>query len=492
MTVTPADGHRIAARLPAPVGQPGRLCEVFDRQCAEFRRNPVPPLAQRLAHLDTIRRMVRSHRHLFREALAADFGSHHPWVSDTVEMGWPLDRVRHLEQQLPYWLVARDVPLESVHGSSTAELIQVPKGVNGVISPWSAPIGSALVVAADVLAAGNPVMIRPSELAPASAQALQEAVAACFDPSVMAVVQGDGVVEFAGLRWAHLTFMGNSRTGRTVAEVAARNLVPVTLQLGGKNPAVFAPDGVTHELVKRFLSFRTMKAGQLGSAPDHVFVPRDQLELFVGLAEGIWRTVYPHHVGHADAFGIVNDEHFRRVLGFLDEARARGVTVIELNDDIADPTRRQIPMTLVVDPPADLACMTEEVLGPVVPVVPYDDFDEVIDRINDGPSPLAAYLATFERARVDQFVARVRCGGVGINTFGLQSVHPALAYGGIGASGHGAHSGREGFLHYSHTKSVYRAGADSVLHMAMAMPLAELAGHFADSLFTDPVVPPAD
>lgn len=480
---------RPATGEPSPLaGQLRRLQELFALQRAAFARNPMPTLAERLDRLHALHTMVHSHRHQFREALAADFGSHHPWQSDSLETGWVLGRVRHVEQQLPTWMVTRDVPLETLHGTSRAELIQVPKGVNGIIAPWNAPIGCALVMLADVLAAGNTAIIKPSELAPASAQVLESAVSASFEPSVLAVAQGgpELAIEFADLPWGHLTFTGSTHTGRRVAEIAARNLVPVTLELGGKNPALFAADGVTAELVHRFLSFRMLKAGQMCSSPDYVLVPRAQLDLFLCLAEGIWRTAYPAHVGHPDAVGMVNEAQYRRVLGHLDEARARGVTLRPLNDDIADPVRRQIPMTFVVDPPADLACMTDEVFGPVVPVVPYDDFDEAIQHINAGPSPLAGYLATFERARVDAFVARVRCGGVGINTFGLQRAHPALAFGGIGASGYGAHSGREGFLQYSHTKPVFHAGTDSVLHLAMAMPWSELTGHVVDAMFDRP------
>lgn len=492
MHVTPADDHH-HERRPSPVSdmaaptQPHRLQELFALQRAAFAANPVPSLGERLERLHTLRRMICAHRQQFREALIADFGSHHPWMSDSLEMGWALGRVRHVERNLPHWLVTRDVPLEHVHGSSRAELIQVPKGVNGIIAPWNAPIGCSLVMLADVLGAGNPAIVKPSELAPASAQALESAIASSFEPSVLAVAQGGPELarEFAGLSWAHLTFTGSARTGRQVAQIAGRNLVPVTLELGGKNPALFARDGVTPELVQRFLAFRTLKAGQMCTSPDHVLVPREQLDLFLSLAVGIWRTSYPTHVGHPDAVGIVNDAQYHRVMGYLDEARARGVTLQPLNDDVADPVRRQIPMTFVVDPPADLGCMTDEVFGPVVPVVLYDDFDDAIDLINSGPSPLAAYLATFEQARVDRFVARVRCGGVGVNTFGLQAGHPALPLGGIGASGHGAHSGREGFLQYSHTKSVFHASSDSVAHMAMSMPWSELSGHVVDAMFAD-------
>jgi coniferyl-aldehyde dehydrogenase len=493
VTAAPHTADHPAADHPAAASSstPARLLELFGTQRDAFARDPIPSLAVRQHRLARLGEMVRAHRAEFRAALIADFGAHHPWLSDGVEMGWALRRVRHISQQLPHWLVARDVPLERVHGTSRAEMIQVPKGVNGIVAPWNTPLGGALTVAADVIAAGNPAIILPSDLTPACAQVLQQAVEAYCDPAVLAVVGAGSAtaLEFAAMPWAHLTYTGEASVGRRVAEIAGRNLVPVTLQLGGKNPAVFAVDGVTAELVQRFLSFRTAKAGQLSLSPDHVFVPRAQLELFTRLAEGIWRTAYPAHVGHPDATGLVNDRHYQRVLGHLAEARARGVTLVPLNDDQPDPVLRQLPTTLVIDPPDDLGCMTEEVLGPVIPVIPYDEFGDVIRRINAGPSPFAAYLATFECERVERFVAHVRCGGVGINTFGMQALHPALAVGGIGASGHGAQSGRDGFQQYTHTKTVFHAGADSVLHLALLPPVSELAGHVADAMLDGEVLP---
>jgi len=461
------------------------LREVFQLQRAAVDRQPVPTLGQRLARLALLRQMVCSHRHRFQTALASDFGSHHPWMSDMLETGAVVTRVRHVEDNLAHWLTTRNVPLEPAHGSAHAEMIQMPQGVNGVMSPWNLPISCALLMVADILAAGNTAIIKPSEVAPATAQALDDAISSTFDPAVLAVAQGDAdmAMAFAAMPWDHLTFTGSARTGRQIAQVAARAMVPVTLELGGKNPAVFLPDGVTRTLVERFLSFRTLKAGQVCTSPDYVLVPRDHMEDWIQLACASWREAYPAWVGHRDATGLINDDHYRRVQGYLTEAVDRNVRVVPLNDDLPDPRRRQLPVTLVVDPPDDLACMTEEILGPVIPVVPYDTFEGAIARINAGPSPLASYVAGYHEKLNGLFVTRVRSGGAGVNTFCLQGGHPALAIGGVGASGIGRHGGREGFLNYSYTKSVFHGAEDSIVHLAVSAPLSPLCGQVVDAMF---------
>lgn len=468
---------------PAAVLQ--QLQAIFARQKAAVLRDPVPSLETRLARLRTLRRMVVDRRLSFQASLAEDFGSHHPWLVDLMETGPVIARVKHIEANLADWMAPRSVELGPEHGSSTGEILHLPKGVTGNISPWNFAIESALVMCADMLAAGNRVIVKPSELAPATARALEEAVHDCFDPEVLAVVPGgpDLAEAFAGLPWDHLTFTGSARIGRLVMRAAAANLVPVTLELGGKNPAVFAPDGVTPDLVRLFLSFRALKSGQVCTSPDHVLVPEDQLEQWVSLASALWRKAYPSFVGHPDCVGIINPAHYARVMGYLEEAAARGVRTLCLNDDRPDPARRQIPLTLVIDPPADLGCMTEEVFGPVIPVSPYRSIDEAMARINAGPSPLGSYLATYDGGLARRFITTVKSGGAAINNFGLQGGHVALPFGGIGASGHGCHSAREGFLGYSQVKSVFHGAADSIVHKVLEPPLSELSGMAADGQY---------
>jgi coniferyl-aldehyde dehydrogenase len=355
----------------------------------------------------------------------------------------------------------------------------------GNIAPWNFAIESSLVMCVDMLAAGNRVIIKPSELAPATAQAVADAVTAHFEPDLLTVVQGgpDLAQEFAAMPWAHLTFTGSPRIGRLVAQAAARNMVPVTLELGGKNPALFAHDGVTEELVRLFLSFRTLKSGQVCTSPDHVLVPRGQMENWITLAKSVWRQAYPAYVGSDQCIGIINSAHFDRLSGYVEEARAQGVRIEGLNDDVPVPERRQFPLTLVVDPPADLGCMTDEVFGPVIPVVPYDDMDDAFARINAGETPLGAYIATHDTALATRFVREVRSGGAAVNNFGLQGGHVALPFGGLGNSGQGCHSAKQGFLNYSHAKSVFWGSADNIVHKVLEPPLSELTGMAANGQY---------
>lgn len=450
----------------------GHLHDCFDAQRTAVSSDPNPPLAIRLDRIKRVAGMLDSHADDVSDAVRADFGSLHPAMVVMLDTLPVTDRAAYFAEHLESWLEPRPIKLGAEHGSSSAEIIRVPKGVNGNIAPWNFPIESALVMTIDMLAAGNTVIVKPSELAPATAELLATIVPQHFAPDEFAIVQGGAEVAqaFAAMPWDHLTYTGGGRVGRLVAEAAARNLVPLTLELGGKNPAVFAPDAVDDALVGRFLSFRALKAGQICTSPDYALVHRGQVDAWVEIAVSWWTERYPFHVGHPDATAIINDHHYHRVEGYVAEARARNVRVVGLNADEPDPATRQFPLTLIVDPPEDLACMAEEMFGPVVPVVPYDSIDEALARINRGPAPLGAYLASRDDALAARFVATVRSGGTGINTFGLQGGNSALPFGGFGASGNGCHSGYEGFCNYSHTKSVFRGSDDSFVHQVIEPP----------------------
>ncbi len=450
----------------------GYLAAAFAAQKQAIARDPVPSLECRLDRIRRLRTMLTDREADIRVAIQSDFGSLHPAMVVALDTLPVISRVNYFETELEGWMKPRQVELGGAHGSSSGEVVRVPKGVNGNIAPWNFPIESALVMVVDMFSAGNTVIIKPSELAPATAQILDDLVREYFSTDELAVVQGgaDVAQAFAAMPWDHLTFTGSGRVGRVVMEAAAKNLVPVTLELGGKNPVLFAPDGVGEELVRRLLSFKTLKAGQICTSPDYVLVHEDQLETWVDLAAKVWRGLYPTYIGHPDATGIINEHHYRRVVGYLDEARARGVRVVDLNGDEPDAALRQVPMTLVIDPPADLGCMIDEVFGPVMSVVPYATVDEAMMRINSGPSPLGAYVVTNDEELAQRFALTVRSGGTGINTFGLQGGHAALPFGGFGASGHGCHSGYEGFCNYTHVKSVFRGSDDSFVHQAITPP----------------------
>ena len=462
------------------------LDKLFAKQKAAFATDRVPSLEARLARLKRLDQMMIAFREPIRKALAEDFATHHPLATDLFESGAVIARSRTIQAYLPQWMAPEPRELNPhVHGTSKAQVIHQPKGVLGNIAPWNFPVECALVMTADMLAAGNRVIVKCSELAPATAQVLQEAANEHFPEDILAVVAGgpDLAAYFASLPWDHLTYTGGARVGRLVMQAAAPNLTPVTLELGGKNPTVFAEDGFEDALVERFLYFRVFKGGQVCTSPDYVLVPDGRINEWVELAKRAWSKLYSNYVGHPDATGAINKAHFDRVMGLVKQARDRGVKVVSLNGDEPNTAKRVIPMYVLVDPPDDLTCMQDEIFGPVTPVKSYRRIEDAIARINAGPSPLASYIVTRNQALGERFAAEVLSGGTGVNVFGFQAADPGLPFGGVGKSGMGCHSGREGFLNYSHAKSVFYCTDDNPLSMAIRPPYAEMAQAFADAVF---------
>ena len=464
------------------------LNRVFDRQRTSRVTDPLPDYQTRLSRLRQVERMMVECRKPIQLALQEDFGSHPEAVTDLLETVAVIGRSRNAQRKLKKWMDDRPVRLnEAVYGESEARVVYEPLGVLGVIGPWNFPIECSLVMVNDIFAAGNTAIIKPSESSPASAEVLHKIVSEYFDERVLSVVTGGPEVgmAFARMPWDHLTFTGSPAIGKLVSEAAASRLVPVTLELGGKNPALFAQDGLTRELVETFLSYRALKSGQVCTSPDYVLVHRSQITQFAELASSIWTEIYPTFVGGPDATGIINTHHFQRIMGYVKDAEGRGAKVVSLNGEQPRSDLRQIPMTLILDPPLDSLCMTEEIFGPVIPVTTYETFDEAILRINEGHRPLAGYLASYDQEKIDTFVARVRSGGVAVNTFGTQAAHPDLPFGGVGNSGSGYHSGWEGFANYSHAKAVFIGDSNSHMNAALGLPYGEVTRGAVDLFFAD-------
>tara|TARA_B110000438_G_C15706483_1_gene603408 strand:- start:70 stop:1152 length:1083 start_codon:yes stop_codon:yes gene_type:complete len=357
----------------------------------------------------------------------------------------------------------------------------------GNMAPWNFPIECALVMVNDMLAAGNRVIVKGSELTPATSAALEEAIKSEFDEDTLAVVNGDISFSeyFCTLPWDHLTYTGGEKVAKLVMNAASKNLTPVTLELGGKNPTVFTNEGVCDLLVERFLYNRVFKGGQVCTAPDYVMVPEENLNTWIDLAKNKWSEMYPSYIGHEDATGTINDHHYDRIMNYIDEAKEAGCKVISLNGEEPNKSLRQIPMMLVIDPDESLSIMQEEVFGPVTAVKTYSNIDSAISYINSKPRPLAAYLVGREREMIQNFEENIISGGIGINIFGLQAAEPVLPFGGIGRSGMGCHSGYEGFLNYTHTKSVFECGDDSLINAASKGPYGETTKALADAIFPE-------
>lgn len=462
---------------------------LFEAQKSAFLNNVYPSYEERMGWLKSLEQMMLDCRQPARDALQQDFGSHHPLITDLFETGGVLGRTRHIQAHLEEWMAPDKRPLEPlVHGSSTVEVVRQPKGVMGNISPWNFPIECALVMAADMLAAGNRVIVKTSELSPATSAMLRNVVGKYFSEDVLAVVNGGVELsqKFSSMPWNQLTFTGSTAVGRIVLEAAAKNLTPVTLELGGKNPTVFAEDGVEEQLIKEFLSFKFCKSGQICTSPDYAFVPEAQLDQWLEIVKSVWSEAYPSYIGHPDVTGMINEKHYDRVMDLIDEASESSAEVMMLSDEVPSRELRQIPMCLVVNPTEDLGVMREEIFGPIIPVMTYKSLDEVWNYINSHSRPLASYLVTKDIEVADQFSTAVISGGAAVNVFGFQAAEPAVPFGGVGASGMGCHGGFEGFLNYSHSKSLYRCADDNPLKSSLVVPYGELLNVFADAIFAQP------
>ena len=467
------------------------LDALFEKQKTAFQENNNPSYEQRIEWLQAMEKMMVELRQPIRDALTKDFDSHPELITDLFETGGVLGRCRNAMAYLKDWMAPDERPLlDIVHGSSSCQVIQQPKGVMGNIAPWNFPIECSLVMVCDMLAAGNRVIVKMSEMAPVTAELIQKSVNKYFSEDVLAIVIGD--VEFSEyfsqLRWDHLTYTGNTNVGRLVMQAAAKNLTPVTLELGGKNPTIFLEDGVDEQLIKEYLSFKFCKSGQICTSPDYAFVPENLLEQWLEMAQKVWKEAYPSFIGHPDVTGIINERHYDRIINSLNEAKDAGVQVIALSDEEPDRKRRQIPMYLVVNPAEELEVMREETFGPITPVKTYKTLDEAYAYINNRERPLASYLVTMARDPdlVEQFKTSIVSGGAGINVFGFQAAEPTAPFGGIGASGIGCHGGPQGFANYSHSKTVYNCSQDNPLKMSVCAPYGEITQAFADGIFAVP------
>lgn len=440
----------------------GELQRAFAAQCATFDCDRDPSLDVRRGRLEALIAMMASSRGRIAEALAADFGCHPKGASDLIEVLGVIGRATHVLEHLDEWM--RPSPREvnsTFFGSATAEVRLQPKGVVGNIVPWNFPFDLSVGPMVDMLAAGNRVILKPSEYTPACAALLQEMVSATFDPDLVHVAVGgvDLARAFASVPWDHLLYTGSPDIGRKVMTAAADNLTPVTLELGGKCPAVLTPGSVTPANVESIMGTKVVKSGQMCVSVDYCLVPRGDLEMFADLARRYAQRATPGYSASADCTGIISTRHLDRLELMLEEAFDAGARVVVLEpENQTQHERRRMPISLVLDPSHDLQLMREEIFGPILPLVPYDDLEQAIAMINAGERPLGLYVFGDNSAFVDLVVAQTSSGGVAINTCAVQSALPSMGFGGSGMSGFGRHHGIEGFREFSNARGVVTRG----------------------------------
>ncbi|MFO1311497.1 MAG: coniferyl aldehyde dehydrogenase [Burkholderiales bacterium] len=434
------------------------LHALFEAQRAAFSRERYPSLRVRKDRLARLADLVARHESRFVAAIDGDFGGRSSHETRLAELFIVSSEIADARKQLARWMrperVATPLHLKPAH----ARIERQPVGVAGVISPWNYPVQLALAPVAGALAAGNRVLLKPSEITPATSALLHELVSASFAPDEFAVVLGDASVghAFSSLPFDHLFFTGSTAVGRAVARAAAENLTPVTLELGGKSPVVIAPDADLALAAPRLMAGKLLNAGQTCIAPDYALVPQDKLDAFVQGLRRAAATLYPAYVANADYTSIVNDRHRARLAALLDDARAQGATIIEINpgDETPPPGSRRMLPALVIGATERMAVMREEIFGPILPIETYDTLDEAIARINARPHPLAFYYFGRDGMRARKVLAGTIAGGVTINDTLLHFAHKNLPFGGVGASGLGAYHGEASFLTFTHRKPV--------------------------------------
>lgn len=445
----------------------GSLEASFAAHKRAFADHPFPDLRQRRADLYALADAILANRRQIREALRSDFGAHADAQTDLIEVAGPVARATAAAKEVKHWMEPERRPVERLSfGTSKAMVAWQPKGVVGIIVPWNFPIDLSLGPLADNLAAGNRVIIKMSEFTPACGALVAEIVARTFAPDHVTVVNGGVELgrRFATLRWDHLLFTGNPEVGRSVAVAAAQNLVPVTLELGGKNPAIFADDIFADEEVllghmRRMLGVKLVKSGQMCISVDHCLVPRARMEDFVRAAQRVFTGDLRHYSRSDSCTGIISSRHFDRQLAMLEEARTSGARVVQLDPAGAvDEATRRLPAALVIDPRPGTALMNEEVFGPLLPVIPYDSMDTVLHDLAHGERPLALYVFTNDEKLASKLQRETISGGFCVNAAAAQGGLHTLGFGGVGRSGYGRHHGHDGFKEFSNPRGTFVYG----------------------------------
>ena len=435
------------------------LTALFERQCTAFDAERYASVAARRDRLSRVAAIVKQHERELIAAVAEDFGHRSAHETRLAELYVVAAEVRHAIRDLPRWMKRRRVRTPWHLLPASAVIVPQPRGVVGVISPWNYPVQLALAPVVAALAAGNRVMLKPSELTPATSALLARLVATRFGDDEFAVITGDASVgqAFASLPFAHLFFTGSTAVGRRVAVAAAANLTPVTLELGGKSPAVFSQDADFSAAVPRLLVGKLLNAGQTCIAPDYALVPAARIDEFLSSVSASVRTLYPDAVANTDYSSIVNARHFDRLTALVDDARRHGARVVVLGDTTArDPGfPRRIAPTIIVGVTDEMAVMREEIFGPLLPIETYANLDDAIARINARPHPLALYWFGNDRRERERVLRDTQAGGVTINDTLWHFAHEGLPFGGVGASGSGTYHGEHGFTTFSIAKPVF-------------------------------------
>tara|TARA_B110000977_G_scaffold201826_1_gene299020 strand:+ start:669 stop:2078 length:1410 start_codon:yes stop_codon:yes gene_type:complete len=448
---------------------------VLDRQKKAYLSEGAVSAETRIDRLDRAIDILKTHGTKLSEAMAADFGHRSLDQSKMTDIDASIGPLESCKKQLRKWMRPEKrktmFPLGLLGGRSRIEY--QPLGVVGCISPWNFPVQLTFAPLAGIFAAGNRTMIKPSEFTVLTSELMKELFAATFDEEEVAVFTGGPEVggAFSALPFDHLLFTGATSVAKHVMRAAAENLVPVTLELGGKSPVIIGKSANLELAATNIMAGKTMNAGQICLSPDYVILPEESRDEFVEHAKKSVAKMFPNIKDNPDYTSIVNERHFDRLNGYVNDAKEKGATVVEINpaeEDFSQQEHHRIPPTLILDPTDDMKVMQDEIFGPILPVKQYKDIEETLDYVNSKDRPLGLYYFGQDSAEEREVLTRTTSGGVTVNDVIMHIAQEDLPFGGVGPSGMGSYHGFDGFKNFSHAKAIYTQSS-TVSKLAAAM-----------------------
>ena len=422
-----------------------------------FRASANSDASSRQQKLRSLKKQISRYQDVFADAAAEDFGGRPAFESRLIEVVGTIWVIDHAIRHCRKWMKPESRwPQLLFGGPNRLHVTYQPKGVVGIVAPWNMPLYLSLGPLAAALAAGNRAMIKLPEQTPASNKVIKTLIAEIFDETEVVLIgeELENPAAFTNLAFDHLIFTGSQNIARSVMTAAAQNLTPLTLELGGKSPAIAAPDYPIEDAALRITHGKIAMSGQVCVAPDYAMVPKEQVGEFTRHAVDAFNQFYPNGVVNRKEYcAVINDTHVERIKSLLEDARQKGATVTSAAHWDGGP---KIPMQIVTDVRDDMRLMREEVFGPILPVVGYGNLEDAIAHVNAQPHPLALYLFSKKRAVVNQVLEQTVSGGVTVNDWGWHVVNAAVPFGGVGASGFGSYHGVEGFRELSNARAVFR------------------------------------
>ncbi|WP_407333141.1 coniferyl aldehyde dehydrogenase [Enterovibrio sp. 27052020O] len=452
--------HDIPMAEPMAFSENERMRQLFEAQKHAFDRDRFPSYDERVLALKRLKQSVLQRKQDLLNALEKDFQYRSHDESLLGDIFSSISSIDYTLKHLKGWMKPQKRAVGIVFQPAHAQVVFQPKGVVGIISPWNYPVFLTLGPLVAALAAGNRAMIKASEYTPNTNAVLENMLSDIFEPDKVAVIQGDTNIAqaFSALTFDHILFTGSTEVGRYVMKAAAENLVPVTLELGGKSPVIIDDKISIDEAVKRFIYGKTMNAGQTCVSPDYVYCPTHRVAELVAALRMRYQAMYPSTDGFSERTRIINRRQYQRLNEYIEDAKSHGVEVIPLGDVSTESAECYMPLTLVIGSNRTMKVMQEEIFGPILPIIGYDDLSDVIDDINANPRPLGLYIQSFDKHFQNTVLNNTHAGGVCINDAAFHVVVDDLPFGGIGDSGIGSYHGVEGFRTFSHAKSVFSRG----------------------------------